>query len=741
MKKAKENSTLRDNLIELQMESAKLVAYFVAVIGYFWLVLLILPLTGRSAPVSAWVGVAILILSVTGYFILRGRFLGIALHVLIWGIFGAIVCAILTFQTLTIICLLTLPVIFASVLLDQREVFLIAVVASLFALTIGLIRIEASPLLIDVILPIAVIILVTIALWLSARNLHIALDWVWNGYEQARHNEQIARNRQAELRRILKALDEASYRFERTNYMLKLARDQAEEARRLKQQFAQTVSHELRTPINLIVGFTEVMTQSPEYYGEQLPLAYMRDLRIVHRNARHLQTMLNDVLDLARIEAAQMGILPEEVDLTMLVQEAVDTARNLVERRGLVLHTDIEPGLPRIWIDPIRIRQVLFNLLNNAARFTEEGSVTVRVQQQEDEVLFAVADTGIGVASEDIDCIFEEFQQRDGSRQRRHGGIGLGLAISKRFVALHGGRIGVESDGVPGLGSTFYFKLPVNRTGRIVTSGNRPAGTKSIGPGKASEEPVLLTVTDSSSAATLLTRYVHGCRTVVVPDLEQARQMARQLMPQAVIIDRASEDLNLTELENLPQEWGLPRTPFMMCPLPGKTSLQQRLAVDGYLVQPISRQSLWNILRQFGERVDRVLVIDDDDDFVQLLSRMLDSPVRRYRVNSAYSGQEGLTMMRHRQPDLVLLDLMLPDMHGSEVIKAIRSTPKWQQIPIIVVSAPDEMDIQEVLRGGVMVVKEDGLKLAELVQWVQNVVNSTVTPLPAPPVLRTTPVL
>jgi CheY-like chemotaxis protein/anti-sigma regulatory factor (Ser/Thr protein kinase) len=482
-----------------------------------------------------------------------------------------------------------------------------------------------------------------------------------------------------------------------------------------------------------------LMTESPEYYGSQLPPAYLRDLNIVHRNACHLQDLVSDVLDLARIEAAQMSMLPEETDPVALVQDAVSTVRGLVEARGLTLHTEIEADLPHLWVDPTRIRQVLFNLLNNAARFTDEGSITVSVCQRGEDVVFAVADTGVGIAPENISRVFEEFEQVDRGTQRRHGGAGLGLAISKRFVEMHGGRIWAESQ--VGQGSTFYFSLSVGQADLAATPG-RFAGAVSSATPKGGEEPVLLAVARSPAAAALLTRYVRGFRTAVVSDLEQARRVAQRMRPQAVIIDRACVELNSDCLERLAQEWGVSHLPFIACPLPGEELLRQRLAVDGYLIKPVMRRTLWDVLRQCGEDVDQVLVIDDDQDFTLLISRMLeDSPVRRYQVLSAYSGQEGLGMMRRHQPDLVLLDLGLPDMHGLQVIECIRSNPTWQHIPIVIVSAQDELDNHEILMGSMMIAKADGLLPGEVVRWVQGVVNTTVTSLPTRPVPKEAPVL
>jgi CheY-like chemotaxis protein/anti-sigma regulatory factor (Ser/Thr protein kinase) len=405
------------------------------------------------------------------------------------------------------------------------------------------------------------------------------------------------------------------------------------------------------------------------------------------------------------------------------VQEAVDTARSLVEARSLALHTEIEPDLPCLWLDPTRIRQVLFNLLNNAARFTDEGRVTVSARRQGEEVIFAVADTGVGIAPEDVPRIFEEFQQADGSTRRGHGGAGLGLAISRRFVELHGGRVRVESQ--VGQGSTFYFGLPVGWTDLGATPGSRSAEATRTVSVKGSEKPVLLAVTSSPAAAGLLTRYVRGCRTVVVPDLGQARHTAQQLMPQAVVVDRACEGLDPARLEEMAREWGLPRVPFIACPLPGEEPLRQRLAVDGYLVKPVSRQSLWDVLRQFGEDVDRVLVVDDDQDFVLLMGRLLeDSPVRRYQVIGASNGHEGLAMMHHHQPDLVLLDLIMPNMDGFQFIERVRSNPAWQHIPVVVVSAQDEMARKEILTGAMMVARANGLMPSEVVKYIRNVVDT-----------------
>jgi signal transduction histidine kinase/CheY-like chemotaxis protein len=571
--------------------------------------------------------------------------------------------------------------------------------------------------------PISVILLTAIASWLSTRNLYTALAWSRNSTMEALRRAEQARDRQSELQRALKALDEASYRIRRMNYQLALARDQAEEARRLKSQFAASISHELRTPLNLIVGFTELMFQSPEYYGARLPPNYLRDLGIVYRNALHLQGLVDDVLDLSRIEAARMGLFKEETDPRELIREVADTARSLVDSRGLTLHLHIPENLPPLWIDPLRVRQVLFNLLNNAARFTEQGSVTVKAEIANGSLLVSVEDTGVGIAPKDIPKVFEEFRQLDSSTRRRQGGAGLGLAISRHFVQLHGGRIWVDSE--PGRGSTFSFTLPLSRGDAELEPPSH--GSSSCVPSalETERDRVLLAVTSSPAAANLLNRYVEGYRTIVAQDLHQAREWSGKLIPQGVVVDTTSGCHDSEELRRLAEEWGLQGVPFIACPLPGEEPLRQRMTVDGYLVKPVTRRNLLDTLRQFGEDVETILVIDDDHDFVQLMGRMLDSPLRPYRVLKAYGGYEGLQVMQHRRPDLVLLDLMLPDLDGREVLQQMRSDPVLRGTPVVIVSARGEMEDVGELSGVIMVTKGEGFQPGELVRCVRAILDSS----------------
>jgi len=722
-----EREAFGEDLKDLRAGSLRSVILFVALAAYLWTCWVVWPVTGAGAPLEAWLGVMALILGAGVSYVLRQRDVTLSSLILILALIGANGCAMSVFGGHAIPYLFALSVIFASLLLGQKGVFITAALTSTIVTYIGLVR-HGWPLL-ELVGPVSVILLTAVASWLSTRSLYIALEWSRNSSIEAQRKAEQARDRQSELQRTLKALDEASYRIRRMNYQLALARDQAEEGHRLKSQFVANISHELRTPLNLIVGFTELMFQSPEYYGAKLPPGYLHDLGIVHRNARHLQDLVDDVLDLSRIEAARMGLLKEETDPGELIREVADTARSLVESRGLALHLQIAENLPRLWIDPLRVRQVLFNLLNNAARFTEEGSVTVKAEVADGSLLVSMEDTGVGIAPQDIPKVFEEFRQLDGSTRRRHGGAGLGLAISKHFVQLHGGRIWVESE--PGKGSKFTFTLPLNRDDMEMEQLPDQPSAPLPSVLEAERDRVLLAVTQSPAAATLLSRYIEGYRTIVAQDLDQAGEWIENLIPQGVVVDTANGCRDPEELRRLAEEWGLQQVPLIACPLPGEEPLRQRMAVDGYLVKPVTRRNLLDTLRQFGQDVETILVIDDDRDFVQLMGRMLDSPLRPYRVLKAYSGYEGLQVMRYRRPDLVLLDLMLPDLDGLEVLQQMRGDPLLRDTPVVIVSARGEMEDVGELSGVVMVAKEGGFQPGELVRWVRAILDSSASASPA----------
>lgn len=732
MSVAQENPDLSDNLAALQGESLKVIALCAAVIGYIWFYLDLwsIDVTGAiysSAPISAWVGGGLLILSAIISYVLKGYRRPIATHLLVCGILGATACAVLTFPSPGVAYLFILPIIFASVLLSQPAFFLIATVASLLILTIGVKRTGMPLFSTDVALPVAIIMSVTTASWLSARNLHTALAWVWNGYECARRNERIARERQAELKRTLKALDAAYYILKRTNHMLAVARNQAEEARQLKQQFAQNISHELRTPLNLIIGFSETMANAPETYGDMAwPPSLRGDVEQIYRSSRHLSTMIDDILDLSALEVHRLGLTVEEVDISDVIQETASMMASLFRAKGLYLKVDLAPGLPRLRLDPIRIRQVLLNLLSNASRFTNKGGIIITARLVDQGVQVAVADTGVGIASHDVHKVFEEFSQVDGSTHRNHEGTGLGIPLSKRLIELHGGQMWLKSE--LGQGTTFYFRLPASleappssaqrsKEALAHPATSRPAYRKGLLV--AEPDPLLLHT---------LRRHMDRYDVVEVPRQEDLPSLIDRHQPVALAVDSRGENVFTTLLA-----WSAdvsPDLPVITFSMPGSLGNAQALGIHDYLIKPIVRQRLLEAIERLGKDVRSVLILDDDLQLVELLGRMLESAGRKYRPINAFGGEDVLTRMRRCRPDMVLLDLVMSD--GLAVLEAMRADSFLADIPVIVISAPEYLEMRTAKGGQALgMIRREEFSAAELLNCLRSLLDAL--PLQVPP--------
>ena len=306
-----------------------------------------------------------------------------------------------------------------------------------------------------------VLMLAAASSWLCAYTLFTVVHWYSAMQARSEQLLEITRDHRAELSQTLKSL-EAAYEMQK-HIQLELiwARERADDARRLKEQFAANISHELRTPLSLILGFSEIMYRSPEVYGDvSWPPTLRRDIHQIYRSSQHLLAMIDDILDLSRFEMNGFNLTLEVVPLEPFLKETIEIARDLVRGHHTRLDLKISPELPMMEIDCTRIRQVILNLLNNACRFTEAGVIEVVAHQVGHELLISINDTGMGIPADKLPYVFDEFYQVDHSLKRSHGGAGLGLAISKRFVEAHGGRIWVESE--EGTGSSFTFALPVS---------------------------------------------------------------------------------------------------------------------------------------------------------------------------------------------------------------------------------------------------------------------------------------
>lgn len=631
-----------------------------------------------------------------------------ARHLLVWSLAAGLLAS-MWFCSAPWLPFLGLMVIFAGAMLISGGEFATAGTIAAWAMWLARSGVRAYP------LPGLLIALAfgTVLASLTVRTLYTALEWAWTMQERADRLLELARDRQGELARTLKSLDIANTILRRTQRELITARKQAEEAQLMKEQFAANISHELRTPLNLILGFSEMIYLSPETYGEMSwPPRLRQAVYQIYRSSRYLLEMIDDVLDLSRFEIAGFTLSREYTALEALLREAVEIAEDLIRGRPVLLEVEIAPDLPLLEIDRTRIRQVLLNLLNNAARFTEEGVVRVEARRVGGEVLVSVSDTGPGIPADKLPHLFREFYQIDGSLHRKHGGVGLGLAISKRFVEAHGGRIWVESQ--EGVGSTFTFALPI--PGEQVPFA-RLERARPLEPPQGGDRPPIVVVDPDPTVADLIRRYTEGREVVQVHDVGRLTEAIHLHHPQAVV-------------------WNVPpggqvsgdaippvAVPFIECSLPSQAWLARDLAVAACLTKPITRERLLQEIERLGGVYD-LLVVDDERGFCQLIEQLLEGSGRPFTVRHAYRGEDGLAALRSRRPDLVLLDLVMPGMDGFQVLQRMREDPGLIDVPVILLTATSYVeDALSQCSSQVVIRRPDGLRPAEVLRCLRAVIG------------------
>jgi signal transduction histidine kinase/CheY-like chemotaxis protein len=488
------------------------------------------------------------------------------------------------------------------------------------------------------------------------------------------------RDKQAKLKRTLKDLDASYQLLEHTNRELALARREAEMLRDLRSRFATNLSHELRTPLNIVLGFAELIYLNPDLYGlPDWPPALRRDLAQIQRNASYLSELVDDIVDLARVDALAMPIRREEVQLRAVIEEAVAAAQALAQRKGISIQVQCPEDLPPLFIDPVRIRQVLFNLLTNAVRHTEHGHISVRAELRADHAVISVQDTGCGIPPDQLEVIFDEFHQVGRPREGQDAGKGLGLAIARRFVQLHGGRIWAESE--LGKGSTFYFTLPLaQKSVSLLRQGS--AGPI---PRARLKQPVLV-VNDDGSACAYLQRRLDGFEFQPLPDAQELGSALGAMRPAAVLVNRPlgkehSLEVSLAAIA--------PSIPVIECHLPSAHWLTGDGLFSAVLAKPVAADALLAALRKAAGKADglQVLVVDDDRGFVQLVARILEAHAPGCAVLKAYSAEEALRRMRRTRPDVALVDLVMPGMNGFELMQEMRRLEPLRDLPAIAVTA------------------------------------------------------
>jgi PAS domain S-box-containing protein len=494
--------------------------------------------------------------------------------------------------------------------------------------------------------------------------------------------------------------------------------EEMREVDRLKSQFLANMSHELRTPLNSIIGFARVILKGIDGPTTELQ---QQDLTAIFNSGQHLLSLINDILDLSRIEAGKMELTFDEVNISDLISSVMSTAVGLVKDKPIQLKSDIAEDLPLVRADAMRIRQVLINFLSNAAKFTDEGDIFVKASIEKSDrgqpaVMVSVIDSGPGISDEDQEKLFQPFSQVDASLTRKVGGSGLGLSICHHLIQMHNGQIGVHS--TPGKGSIFYFSLPLVATPK--TEGQK-------------NERVILAIDDDPQIISLYERYLQpkGFHVIGLSDPAKAAERVKQLKPFAITLDIMMPGYDgwqvLTDLKSSPETRDIP---VVVCSILEDEEKGFSLGAADYLVKPVLEEDLLTSLdRLNGDgSIREVLVIDDDPNDLRLLGKML-TEQGRYKAVLAEGGPAGWNAIKSKLPHAIILDLFMPEMDGFSILEQIRKDEKLRNLPVIVITGADlTSEQQKQLEDlGQWLLQKSSLREKELISIIENALQRVKT--------------
>jgi|GEM_PF-2135308 len=507
------------------------------------------------------------------------------------------------------------------------------------------------------------------------------------------------------------------------------ARKVAEEANQAKSSFLANMSHELRTPMNAIIGYSEMLQEEAEDLGQE---DFIPDIQKIHRAGKHLLSLINDILDLSKIEAGRMELYLENFEIQALIQDVVATVKPLLEKNCNELKLLIADDLSTIYADLTKVRQSLFNLLSNASKFTENGTITLSlnrdVREDKDWIIFQVSDTGIGMTQEQISRLFKAFTQADASTTRKYGGTGLGLTITQKFCQMMGGDIFVESEFEQG--TTFTIELPIQV--QKITKVEPIADPDDQSIPVETHRNIVLVIDDDPTVHDLIDRFLTKENFLVRTASSGAEgiRLAKSLEPDAITLDVMMPDLDgWAVLAALKADIQTAQIPVIMVTMIDNQNLGYALGAADYIVKPIGKNNLRNILHKYNSQAsfDKVLIVEDNPDTRDLLRRQLLDYSET--VIEAENGVQAIEILSREIPELIISDLMMPEMDGFELVRQMRQNPCWSSIPVIILTAKElTLSEREKLEGRVkQIFQKGGSQPTILLQELQSLLSEAIT--------------